>query len=162
MRRTLLAAFIGLTECALNPLMPDPRTVSDRAREIAPRCTHIPKEVDAEVLSASIIDEVTPWIDHVQSGNDRVARLRGARLRVRARPDLSAEVLELSLECHQARVALGTANELEQDPYAFAGRWLDIKTHSADDSFVVSVRVDDIATARAVLARARQFATSRP
>jgi hypothetical protein len=167
MRRGLLVTVVALSagalsvSCAFNPVMPDPRTPSDRARELEPRCADVPKDLDTEALSPSIIERVDPAYNYVQSGNDRVVRLRGARLRFKARRDLSSEALELSLECHQARVTLGRARELEHDPYALPGTWLDIDSHSAGDGFVVAVQVDDIARARAVLDRARQFVASR-
>lgn len=153
--------IVCVAGCAYNPLMPDPRTPSDRARELAERCVDVSEAVDAEVLSPSIVEKVDPWYNYVQSGNDRAVRLRGARLRLRARRDLSVEALELSLECHQARVTLGSARELEHDPYAFPGTWLDIDTRSAGDGFVVAVQVDGVDKARAVLDRARQFVASR-
>lgn len=161
MRWTLPVAFLGLAGCALNPLFPDPRTPSDRARELADRCADVSEETDADVLSPSIILKVDPWYNTVQSGNDSATHLRGARLRFKARRNLSAEALELSLECHQARVTLGSARELEHDPYTFPGTWLDIDTRSVGDGFVVAVQVDNIEKARAVLDRARQFVASR-
>lgn len=161
MRWTVPVAIVGLAGCAYNPLMPDPRTVSDRARELVDRCADVSAETDAEVLSPSIISKVDPSYNYVQSGNDHVERLRGARLRVKAKRNLSAETVELSLECHQAKVTLGSAQELEHDPYVFPGTWLDIDTHSVGDGFVVAVQVDSVDKARAVLDRARQFLASR-
>jgi hypothetical protein len=161
MRRALLVTAVGLSACAFNPIMPDPRTPSDRAHELEPRCADVSKDLDTEALSPSIIERVDPAYNYVQSGNDRVVRLRGARLRLKARRDLSAESLQLSLECHQARVTLGSAHELDHDPYALPGTWLDIDSRSAGDGYVVAVQVDNLAKARAVLDRARQFVASR-
>jgi hypothetical protein len=161
MRWPVLFTIGWLSGCAFNPLMPDPRTPSDRARELADRCVDVSEEVDAEVLTPAIVAKVDPWYNYVQSGNDRTARLRGARLRVKARRNLSAETVELSLECHQARVTLGSARELEHDPYTFPGTWLDIDTRSVGDGFIVAVQVDNVDKARAVLDRARQFVASR-
>lgn len=166
MRRGLLVTAVLLlacatSACAFNPVMPDPRTPTDHAHELAVRCADVPKDLDTEALSPSLIERVDPAYNYVQSGNDRVVRLRGARLRFRARRDLSAETLLLSLECHQARVTLGTAHELEHDPYTLPGTWLDIDSRSAGDGYVVAVQVDNIAKARVVLDRARQFVTSR-
>ena len=161
MRWTGLATLLGLAACAYNPLMPDPRNAADRARELSERCSDVLEELDAAALSPTIVERVDPWYNYVQSGNDHVERLRGARLRIRARHIFSAETLELSLECHQARVLLGSARELEHDPYSFPGTWLDIDTHSAGDGFVVAVQVDSVDKARAVLDRARQFVASR-
>lgn len=160
-RWMLVGTFLSVGGCAYNPLLPDLRTASDRAREVAPLCARLSEAVDAEALSPSIVVDVGPWYKYVASGNDRRVRLRGAQLHVQAKPNLSAEVLQLSLECHQARVMLGSARELEHDPYVFPDTWLDIDTHSAGDSFVVGIQVDDMDKARAVLARARQFVASR-
>jgi hypothetical protein len=147
--------------CAYNPLFPDPRGPAERAHELDARCSRPPETLDAEALSAAAIEGVEPAYAYVQSGNDRAARLRGARLHIRPQPNFSAETLHRSLECHEARVVTGRAGALADDPYILPGSWLDIDAQSTGDGFVVAVVIDDVDKARQVLARARRFASSR-
>jgi hypothetical protein len=72
---------------------------------------------------------------------------------------MTAEQLERRLECHEARVTEegGAASD---DPFALGGTWLEIKTDSTGDGFVVAVLVDDHDKALQVLDRARRFAGS--
>jgi hypothetical protein len=158
MRGWATLVLVTVIGCAYNPLFPDVRTVADRAREIAPRCSHAADSTGALVLSPALIEGVEPAYSYVQSGNDRAIHLRGARFRVRPELDVSAETLERRLECHQAGVIMGSAPPLADDPFALTGTWLDIKTDSTGDGFLIAIEVDDLGKAQEVLARARHFA----
>jgi hypothetical protein len=162
MRRPGILACVGVMSCAYNPLFPDMRTPADRARAIAPRCTHGAAASEAQMLSPALIEGVDPAYAHVPSGNGPIPRLRGALLHVRPDPSLSAESLERTLQCHEARLTMGTAEQLADDPFMMAGTWLDITTQSVGYGFVVAIEVDDFETARQVLERARRFAAPRP
>lgn len=164
MRTMLVYCFLafGMLNCAYNPLFPDIRTAADRAHAVQPRCTRSSETADAHVLSAEIIESVQPAYNHVASGNDRAARLAGARVQIRPESSFSAQTLQLSLECHQARVVTGAAEERPDDPYSLPGTWLDIRAESTGDGFVVLVLVDRDEQARKVLARAQRFAAHLP
>lgn len=153
-----IAAAIWLTGCAYNPLFPDVRSAEDRAHELDARCAHSSEAGDAAALAPAAVEEVSPAYSSVQSGNDRVVRLRGARLRIRPEPNFSAESLRRGLECHAARVVTGRTPAVADDPYVLPGTWLDLDVASAGDGFVVAVTTDDIAQARQVLERAQRFA----
>jgi hypothetical protein len=149
------ACFSG---CFLLPI-PDVRTPADRARELESRCTRFSEEASSRMLAPSLVEAVEPAYSYVSSGPvDRQARLRGARFHLRPVGDLSRELLQRNLECHQARVVLGTTPEFQSDPYVLPGRWLDIDADSDGDGFVVAVKADALSDARDVLARARRFA----
>jgi hypothetical protein len=94
------------------------------------------------------------------SGNDRFVHLRGARLHIRPDLNVSAESLQRTLECHEVRVTLGGARELNDDPYVLPGAWLDIRVDSGGDGLVAAVLVDEFEDARRVLERARSFAAA--
>jgi hypothetical protein len=79
---------------------------------------------------------------------------------MRPAPGLSRESLQRALECHEAKVLLGTEKELPDDPYTLPDTWLDIDADSEGDGFSVAVRTDHFPTAQLVLARARRFAPS--
>jgi hypothetical protein len=165
-RRTVVAqratlGAIGSLACAgcalLSPL-PDMRTPADRAREVAPLCRNVPENDMAPLLSPDLVDTVKAAYATVPSGPaEREARLRGARIGLRPTPGMSSEVLTRSIECHQARVALGEVVASADDPYVLPGVWLDLDASSARDSFVIVVSADDFDDARQVLERARRF-----
>jgi hypothetical protein len=155
MRSRSLPAFLSLVGCTF--FVPDTRTPADFAREIAPRCAGF-TDADA-ALAPSSVDAVEPAYSRVQSGPaDRQARLRGARVHLRPVAGVSRESIARSVECHEARVVLGTAAPFADDPYAAPGRWLDIDVDSEKDGFVVTVGSDDVPTARDAIERARRFA----
>jgi hypothetical protein len=129
---------------------------------MAEKCVNESEQHAASAISPSLVEGVEPAYSVVPSGNDRAIRLRGARLRLRPALDVSAEALQRTLECHQARVTLGESSEVAFDPYVLRGAWLDIDVDSSGDGLVASVQVhrfrfDD---ARRVLDRARAFATT--
>jgi hypothetical protein len=143
------------------PLLPDMRTPADHARGMAEKCVHESESQAADALSPALVESVEPAYSTVPSGNDRVIRLRGARLHLRPALNVSAEALQRTLECHQARVALGNDPTIARDPYVLDGAWLDIDVHSGGDGLVALVLADRFDDARAVLDRARSFAPPR-
>jgi hypothetical protein len=156
-----VATAMSLVGCFLSPI-PDTKTPADHAREFAARCTSFSEETAEPALAPSQVEAVEPAYSFVSSGPvDRQAHLRGALLHLRPAPALSRESVQRSLECHQARVALGSGRQLADDPYVLPGAWLDVDVDSEGDGFVVAVRADRLADAKAVLDRARRFAASK-
>jgi hypothetical protein len=152
--------LLGLTGCILSPL-PDTRTPADRAHEVESRCKNFSDGATAQLYTPEAVDRVDPAYSYVATGNDRRANLRGAAIHVRPLPGLSSESMTRSLECHQASVALGSAQASTDDPYVLPGRWLDLDVSSEGDGFVAYARIDSIADAHEVLDRARRFASAR-
>ena len=124
------------------------------------KCVHEPRPQAAGALSPSLVEAVEPAYSTVPTGNDRVIRLRGARLHLRPDLNVSAEALQRTLECHQARVTLGDSPALTDDPYALPGAWLDIDVSwdSSGDGMVAAVLVDRFDDARLSWIVARSFA----
>jgi hypothetical protein len=136
------------------------RSPAEQARDIAPRCRGFTEEAAAQILSPSLIDSVEPA--YTQSGpGDRAERLHGSRIHLRPIATLSRESIARSLECHESRVVLGSTPALADDPYALAGKWLDIDVDSDRDGFVVQMASDDLSTAREALSRAKRFSAQR-
>jgi hypothetical protein len=159
MHRLPCFGLVLLTACGgWFPLWPDTRTPADHAREMATKCQAESERHAADALSATLVEAVEPAYSTVPSGNDRAIRLRGARLHLRPALNVSAEALQRTLECHQARVALGDSVEVADDPYALRGAWLDIDVSSGGDGLVVAVLADEFDDARRELSRARDFA----
>lgn len=126
------------------------------------KCGPFAEESVAALLSPNAIDSVEPTYSYVMGGpNAREARLGGARIHVRPLPGLSRELVQRSLECHEARATLGVVTAQPDDPYVLPDRWLTIDVESEGDSFVVHVRADDPDDARRILDRAARFAGRR-
>lgn len=144
------------------PFLPDTRTPADHARAMAAKCTRESDQQAAGVLSPTLVEAVEPAYSFVQSGNDRAIRLHGARLHLRPTLNVSAQALQRTLECHQARVTLGTSPVIADDPYVLDGAWLDIDVDSDGDGFIAAVRSRRFDEAQLVLDRARSFARAVP
>ena len=143
--------------------VPDTRTPADRAGELTQRCQAFTEEAAAPLLAPSAIDSVEAAYAHVQSGPSFYqAHLRGARIHLRPIAAMSRESITRSLECHESRVILGTAQPAVDAPYGLPDHWLDIDVDSDKDGFVVQVGSDDLPTARDVLERAKRFAAAHP
>jgi hypothetical protein len=140
---------LASSACFLSPI-PDTRTAADFARDVAPRCSGV-----ADLNLA--IESVKPEYFYITTGTIyRQPRLRGSQLHVRPSPGLSKEIIQRSLECHEAMVTLGKAPGLPDDPYVLPDVWLDINADSEGDGFVVRVQADQFDDAREVLARAKR------
>ncbi|HTB76638.1 MAG TPA: hypothetical protein VK762_25500 [Polyangiaceae bacterium] len=163
MRRLSLLVGVFVVACGgWFPLLPDMRTPADRAHAMDAKCAHESEQQAVPALTSSLVETVEPAYSTVPSGNDRAIRLRGARLHLRPSLNVSAEALQRTLECHQARVTLGDATATADDPYVLPGAWLDIDVGSSGDGLVAAVLVDHFEDARRVLDRARTFASMRP
>ncbi len=128
------------------------RTAADFAREIEPRCRGV---ADPNL----VIDSVKPQYVYVTTGTIyRQPHLSGAQIHLRPGPGLTKEILQRSLECHEASVTLGRTPPVAEDPYVLPDVWLDITADSEGDGFVVRVVADKFKDAQAVLARARHAA----
>jgi len=139
----------------------DFRSPTDHAKDSAARCTGYTVAKNPAVFAPSSVEKVEPAITHVASGPIQdEARLRGALLYLEPSPNLTREMIQRAVECHEVHVLLGSENELPSDPYTLPGTWLDIDAQSQGDGFTVAVRSDDFSTAKHVLERARQFVAS--
>jgi hypothetical protein len=156
MRFLLLAACMPAIGCGMwNPFFTSTLTPADRARDLMPKCSN--ETGEGEGVGPAAIEQVSPLVSVVQSGNDRAIHLRGAELHMRPLGTLSPEGLQRRLECHEALVTLGRAEPLPDDPYVLDGTCLGVKVHSDGDAFIVSVQTDVLEQAKIVLARAERF-----
>jgi len=119
-------ALSGCGSCAWFPLLPDKRTPVDRAHELTDLCKEDSPASAPDALSPAIVERVEPAYVHMNAGAGGDLRLRGANLHMRPTVNMPIGVLQRALECHQARVTLGEAKEVDDDPYVLAGSWVDI------------------------------------
>jgi hypothetical protein len=141
---TVAAASAGLVACSVfSPFWPYTKSPAEHAHDLDARC----RSASEQVSSGPV---------------DREARLVGSRIHVRPLPGLSPESLERALECHEARVTLGSVPPLAENPYVLPDRWLAIDVASEGDGLVVQVKAENFDDAKQVLDRARRFVGARP
>jgi hypothetical protein len=144
--------------CAVLSPLPDARTPADRAHELDAKCRAESEDGARAVVARDAIDSVEPYYVSIPASNGHENRMLGARVHVRPLPGLTRESLARALQCHEARVVLGLAGRIEDDPYVMDGDWLTIDVDSEGDGFVVAVHPVDFKGANAVLERAVRYA----
>jgi hypothetical protein len=143
-------------------LFPDPTTPTDSARKAEKKCDEFSDARIAPLISPNVIESVDPLYAYVVGGpNGREAHLRGSRISFRPTSGVTAEILERSLQCHQARALLAQTPSAVDDPYVLADRWLTIDVTSSGSSLVANVQADQFDDARLVLERAKRFSGAR-
>jgi hypothetical protein len=161
MSRFAILATLALSACDLFSPIPDARSPADRAHELDVQCRDLSEATAAPRVARGSIDSVEPLTSRVQSGNNSETRLIGAKIHVKPLLGLTRELLTRELQCHEARVLLGKAPPLANDPYSAAPAWVDIHVDSEENGFAVRVESFDFDTARAELTRATRFVASR-
>jgi hypothetical protein len=153
-----MAALAGTTGCAAFRWLHDTRTPAERAEDVGP-CVGFSEDEIRPVLAPSVVEKVEPAYTYVAApAMAREARLAGARLYLRPLPGLTREILQHSLDCHQAHVTLGKAPPRDDDPYYFPNLWVDIDADSSRGRFTVAVQTYEFDNAKDILERARRFA----
>ena len=134
-------------------------TPIEHAHDVLPKCDHVTSELTAYVLSKESIQSVEPAFSYRITGNDHVMLLRGALIHLRPAPGATQELVQLALECHQARAALGEIAP-PNDPYVLPGKWADIDVSSDGAMFEILVSADSFDDRKALLDRARTYRTA--
>lgn len=119
----------------------------------SPELTHL--------LQATAVLYVKPIYHHILvNPNNAEDRVGGAKLVVRPPSGVSAEELTRILQCHSARVLLGkvSPDDIPDDPYCLADRWLDIQVTPENGNFAVTVEADSVHDNIEVLGRATRYA----
>jgi hypothetical protein len=140
-------------------------TPADKAAAVeTTKCSGaVDEEALAPVLTGGAIERVQPLYTKVlMRDSDGYATLNGAWITVRPLPGMTAESLELALECHSARGTLGQVNSSTSDPFVLPSTTVDIQVGSEGDAFRVGVSAPRREEAHEILDRATQLmATSR-
>jgi hypothetical protein len=127
------------------------------------RCGSDVKDSDlAPVFEGHSVQSVGPLYSTIEAGKSgEQSQLRGAILTFGALPGETAEWLDRELECHSARLTLGRAQPVPDDPFWLSGSALDIDVRPTKDGLVVGVAGYSSADARQILERAQAFAKTR-
>ena len=137
------------------------RTAAAELREKRPCDASVDVSGLAPVLDGSAIERARPLYAPVagRESDAQTRALAGAMIDVRPLPGMTAQWLHEGLQCHSDRAAAG--GETASDPFSLPGKRVDIRVQPARDSFLVAVVGLDTDDARAIAARAADFA-SRP
>jgi hypothetical protein len=116
----------------------------------------------APILDGKAVLDVAPMYSTFEANKSgEQSQLRGARLNVSALPGITAEWLDRALECHGAKLALGHAVALPDDPFWLPGATVDIDVRSAKDGFAVGIAGYSASDAHRILERAEAFAKEK-
>jgi len=100
---------------------------------------------------------------HYMADTSGIRKVIGARVVLRPPPGVSADRMTRILQCHNARVMLGRAGEVQwpDDPYVLPNTWVDIDVKEVEGNFVAAISADRISDNIRVLQRARAFAAAQ-
>lgn len=125
-------------------------------------CGREPGELAPSLLTPDIIRSVEPfYLVTTSSKHGLSQRLRGASVRLWARPGLTAQWLQRTLKCHEARRVLGQSIGADNDPYFLPNGWVEIVVHSDGDGFLVTLQGADHDSSEQILKRATAFAAKQ-
>jgi hypothetical protein len=92
------------------------------------------------------------------SNNSSEERVCGAKLIVRPPAGVSAEAMTRALQCHSARVVLGAAAAVQDDPTLLPDGWVDIDVKPEEGNFAITLSADTVRENLQVLGRATRYA----
>ena len=171
MRCIAVALALCWLGCATNRHSRLEERLAEAADERDRFCDEEVEQADADVLRA--VQSAEPLYVNVKLGKSSYeTMLLGARLWIVARQGWTAQWLERTLRCHQARLVLQPgANELAppgafsldgedagvRDPFWLAGSFIDIEVVPERSAFVAILRVNRVEEGKQVYAQARDF-----
>ena len=130
----------------------------ERGREIYPKCQSSPEEMIAPLFLRDGIDSFAPAYTYLPGGpNGGEHRPKGVRIVARPAPGWSPESLTRSLECHEARIALGHVAARTNEPFALRSHWVSVDVESDGNAFAIVLHTTDFDDAKELAARARLF-----
>jgi hypothetical protein len=155
---SLLLGGVLLSGCAATPA-----AIHDDAVHTAASIDHHGCSTSGSLpFSPNEAERADPLLTYGHRGrSDGEARLRGAELRVRVQPGMTAEWLEHEIACHAAKTALGQARARTDDPFFLPDGWVDTSVRSEAGTFLVTLRPRDPERAKEVLGRAEAFVARR-
>jgi hypothetical protein len=132
------------------------------AQESARYCDGDTEKTTQEVISA--VHEAQPLFVKINTGKRSTATksyLLGAKLLIEARQGMTAQSLERTLRCHQARRVMEPDPAAELDPFSLANSWIDIQVQPDHSGFIVLLRGQTPEESQVIDARAQEFINSR-
>ncbi len=132
------------------------------AQESARYCDGDTEETTQEVIKA--VRDAQPLYVKINTGkrsSSSKSYLLGAKLLIEARQGMTAQSLERTLRCHQARRVMEPDPAAELDPFSLANSWVDIQVQTDRSGFVVLLRGQTPEESQLIDSRAQEFINSR-
>jgi hypothetical protein len=153
----VIAFALSVVGCGASLRSRSERRIAVATAERDQLCDSDVEQADGNVLRA--VQSAEPLYVRVRLGKTYDTRLLGARLSLPARQGWTAQWLERTLRCHQARRALqpGSAQPAVPDPFWLPDDWIDIEVVPERAEFIAVLRVNRVVDGQQVYARARDF-----
>ena len=134
------------------------RRLDAATQEAAQYCDENAEHDNAEALEG--VRRAEPLVERIITGKSYMDRLMGAQVWFAARKGFTAQWLERTLRCHQARRILETATPADIDPFWLEDGWVDIQVQPAPAAFIAQLRGRTRQEAERIYSRAQAFAAS--
>jgi len=113
----------------------------------------------AEALDT--VQRAEPLVERIITGKSYYLRVTGAQVWFAAQRGFTAQWLERTLECHQARRVLeNPASAGDVDPFWLEDGWVDIQVRPASAAFIAQLRGRTFDQADVINSRAQSFVAS--
>jgi hypothetical protein len=135
------------------------RRLITATQELAQYCGEDAEHDIVEALEA--VQGVEPLVEKIRTGKSYFFRLTGAQVSFAAHKGFTAQWLERTLECHQARRVLeNTGSTGNVDPFWLEDGWVDIQVQPASAAFIALLRGRTFQEAELIHSRAEAFVAS--
>jgi len=135
------------------------RRLNTATEELAQYCDENAEHDIAEALET--VQRAEPLVEKIRTGKSYFLGLTGAQVWFAAHKGFTAQWLERTLECHQARLVLeNTASAGNVDPFWLEDGWVDIQVQPAPAAFIAVLRGRTLHEGELIHSRAEAFAAS--
>jgi hypothetical protein len=154
---TLLSLAVLLAGCA--HLSARDRRLDAATQELAQYCDEDAEQDIAEAFKA--VQGADPLVEKIITGKSYWFRLTGAQVWFAAHKGITAQWLERTLRCHQARRVLETVTAAgDVDPFWLEDGWIDIQVRPASTAFIAQLRGRTFHEGKLINSRAQDFVES--
>jgi len=135
------------------------RRLDAATQDLARSCDEDAEHEIVEALKA--VQRADPLVEKIITGKSYMIRLTGAQVWFAAHKGFTAQWLERTLECHQARRVLeNTTSAGDVDPFWLEDGWVDIQVQPASAAFIALLRGRTFHEAELINSRAQAFVTN--
>ena len=135
------------------------RRLDAATQDLARSCDEDAEHEIVEALKA--VQRADPLVEKIITGKSYMIRLTGAQVWFAAHKGFTAQWLERTLECHQARRVLENATSAgDVDPFWLEDGWVDIQVQPASAAFIALLRGRTFHEAELINSRAQAFVTN--
>jgi len=135
------------------------RRLDAATQDLARSCDEDAEHDIVEALQA--VQRTDPLVEKIRTGKSYMILLTGAQVWFAAHKGFTAQWLERTLECHQARRVLeNTTSAGNEDPFWLEDGWVDIQVQLESAAFIAQLRGRTLHEAKLINSRAQAFVAS--